>query len=341
MKRLVLFLVVFWNVENFFDWRDGGYSASDAEFSSAGARHWTRRRFDKKCSDIARTVFCVADIEGSLPDVVALAEVENDFVLRRLVEQTGLWKYGYRPLHFESRDHRGIDVGLLYREEVLELVSARPQGVDSLPTRDILVACFRRRTAAVAACSSGGLPLGYSYLSDNVVPADRTPDSLAVLVCHHPSKYGGSASDGPRARAVAATLAAADSLDRVGWHKRLIIGDFNDTPDSPSYDGMRRSYRCLVDSLAARGRGTIRFEGAWELIDQAWVPLVEKRDTSGFVGASGREGTSGVTRVWIADFPHLTQRDPSHPGRKPLRTYSGPRYLGGVSDHYPIVVQIR
>jgi len=303
MKRWILFLVVFWNVENFFDWHDGGFSASDSEFSSRGKRHWTRRRFDKKCQDIAKTMFCIADSAGALPDIVALSEVENDFVLRRLISGTGLWKYGYKPLLFESRDHRGIDVALLYREGALELVSARPQSVDTLPTRDILVACFRARAPALGRLSAAG-------------------DSLSVLVCHHPSKYGGAASDALRAKAVAATLSAADSLEFKGWRKRLIIGDFNDTPDSPLYDRMRGRYRCLVDSLAARGLGTIRFEGAWELIDQAWVP----------------KGLDA--RVWIAALPMLTQKDASHPGTKPKRTYSGPRYLGGVSDHYPVVLEI-
>ena len=37
--------VLFWNVENFFDWRADSTSASssDKEFSSFGTRHWTRR----------------------------------------------------------------------------------------------------------------------------------------------------------------------------------------------------------------------------------------------------------------------------------------------------------
>ena len=32
-------VVMFWNVENFFDWKDGGSSDSDSEYSSSGPRH--------------------------------------------------------------------------------------------------------------------------------------------------------------------------------------------------------------------------------------------------------------------------------------------------------------
>ena len=42
----------------------------------------------------------------------------------------------------------------------------------------------------------------------------------------------------------------------------------------------------------------------------------------------------------ILTVPFLMVRDGSHPGDKPLRTYEGPRYKGGVSDHLPIMVTI-
>ena len=38
--------------------------------------------------------------------------------------------------------------------------------------------------------------------------------------------------------------------------------------------------------------------------------------------------------------PFLLTRDASHGGLKPLRTYSGHRYLGGVSDHLPILLAL-
>ena len=65
--------VLFWNVENFFDWYDGGASEADAEFSAGGARRWTARRFFNKCNAIAKTVLYLSDEGGALPDLIGLA----------------------------------------------------------------------------------------------------------------------------------------------------------------------------------------------------------------------------------------------------------------------------
>ena len=119
-------LVMFWNIENMFDYRDSGTGESDTEFSSFGQRRWTKGRFYTKCNAIAKTVLWIADRKGRLPDVIGLAEVENAFVVRSIVGATALRKYGYRTVHFDSPDHRGIDVALVYREDVFEKLSVRP-----------------------------------------------------------------------------------------------------------------------------------------------------------------------------------------------------------------------
>ena len=48
---------------------------------------------------------------------------------------------------------------------------------------------------------------------------------------------------------------------------------------------------------------------------------------------SGECRTEGMK---ILQIPFLQVPDKGHAGTKPLRTYSGPRYTGGVSDHCPI-----
>ena len=42
----------------------------------------------------------------------------------------------------------------------------------------------------------------------------------------------------------------------------------------------------------------------------------------------------------ILQVPFLMTYEKKYPGLKPLRTYSGPRYIGGVSDHCPIVLTV-
>ena len=108
--------VLFWNLENFFDSRNDSTSVSDAEFSARGARHWNRKRFTAKNNAIAKGILWAASDQGGLPDVIGLAEVENAFVLRRLLQATALRKLDYGMVHFDSPDSRGIDVALRRRD---------------------------------------------------------------------------------------------------------------------------------------------------------------------------------------------------------------------------------
>ena len=292
---------MFWNLENFFDWRNDSTTVSDAEFSSKGARHWTRKRFDAKCNAIAKTILWAASQEGELPDFIGLAEVENAFVLRRLLQSNALRKLDYQYIHFESPDKRGIDVALLYRTSRLRLQHAKPNHLydaDStvMATRDILSATF--------VTPSGG--------------------QLALLVNHHPSKFGGAAVSEPRRRiAVVRLRQLADSLRQAGFGNIVAMGDMNDGPDNPVYHLLDSALINLAAPLAQKGEGTIRYAGTWELIDVFFV--------------SSEMEASAIMK--ILRIPFLTTRDGTFGGEKPLRTYSGPRYLGGVSDHCPIWLQ--
>ena len=297
--------VLFWNLENFFDWRNDSTSTSDAEFSSMGERHWTRKKFYIKCNAIAKALLWEATEQGRLPDVVAMAEVENAFVLRRLLQSTALRKLDYRYVHFDSPDRRGIDVALLYRTGTMELLEARPchlyDPADSsvMPTRDILLCRFRPR-------------------------ADTS--ALAVLVNHHPSKYGGAALSEPRRKvAVARLKSLSDSLMGAGTARILAVGAFNDTPENYVFQLLAPSLAPLHDSLFRRGDGTIKYNGRWDLIDQSYASPALRGDA----------------RMQILRIPFLLTRDTAHPGDKPLRTYTGPRYTGGVSDHLPILVELQ
>ena len=255
-------LVIFWNVENFFDY----HSENKPEY-------WTAGRFYAKCDAVAKTLLRIADRYGRLPDAVGFAEVENGFVLRQLLSATALRKLDYRIIHYESPDHRGIDCALLARRSTLPLRAAAPKHVpDSaggvMATRDILLAEF---------------------------------DSLAILVNHHPSQIGGKSDRRELARARLAAL--TDSLRAAGTRRILAVGDFNED---------------LWDS----GGGTLKYNGRWEKIDGHFA-----------------EGFARVREDIFAD-PLLLEPDTAFGGQKPRRTFAGPRYRGGVSDHLPIVIVV-
>lgn len=297
-------MFMFWNLENFFDYRDSGQGGSDAEFSSMGERHWTKTKFYRKCLAAAKTILWISDTYGDLPDVVGVAEVENSFVVGRLVNTDVLKKHGYGFIHYDSPDRRGIDVALLYRKEVFDTLESRSFRIDArgpdgkeLNTRDILMVKLRRKDSG---------------------------DTLVAFVNHHPSKYGGGSTEWRREAAVERLRSLADSLHSCGIRNIVAMGDFNDTPDNQLFHRLTEN-GCLHLMEPAAGKGTIRFNGKWEMIDLFFV--------------SGGIMDRNPVMV-IPNPPFLTARDPAHSGDKPLRTYSGPRYNGGVSDHRPVLLML-
>lgn len=308
--------IMFWNLENFFDYFDDGRSSSDSDFSSRGVRRWTKARFEKKCVMVGKTLLwagerCSADAEP--PDIVGVCEVENGFVLNRLVHTPVLEKAGYGYVHYDSPDRRGIDVALLYRKGRVRVLSSRavhvcrPDG-SVMPTRDILY-------VHVEMLSDGGGVSG-------------EPDSprMHILVNHHPSKFSGAkASARGRNMAMETLRSICDSLAAASGEPVVAMGDFNDTPDAEQFSIVAGRLENLAAPLSERGEGSIRFEGRWELIDHFLV---------GNCGDAGPEWEMNVLRP-----PFLMVQDRSYAGFKPFRTYVGPRYAGGVSDHLPVFLR--
>ena len=64
MKEILLLLVMFWNVENYFDTYDNPVT-SDEEFTPSGDNRWSWKRFEKKRDDIAKTILNGIDKSGA------------------------------------------------------------------------------------------------------------------------------------------------------------------------------------------------------------------------------------------------------------------------------------
>ncbi|MBR4826273.1 MAG: hypothetical protein IKZ91_00110 [Bacteroidales bacterium] len=106
-------------------------------------------------------------------------------------------------------------------------------------------------------------------------------------------------SDSERRRAIAMRR-MTELMDSLGCAV-LAVGDFND------------------DVWHSGGPGTIKYNGAWEKIDGHFARGLTVRET-------------------VFDHPSLSEPDRSWGGTKPHRAFSGPRWLGGISDHYPIIL---
>ena len=294
--RIATLLIMFWNLENFF------YPQKDVDFSS-GEKVVTWKRFRAKRDLISKTIIAIKDKEGAYPSVIGVCEVENLKTLKNLVYDTPLSRLGYRILHKDSPDSRGIDVALLYRDDRMILLEYSFFEIKSFKTRDILYA---------------------KMLSVEL------KDTVHFLVNHWPSKLGGEKKSLPR-RMEAANLLRhiVDSVQKVNPKAKIIaMGDFNDSPSSPSLQSITSlenlSLR-LKDSLKkarASITGTHRYKGKWEMLDQ-------------FLASKSINGN-----IQILSFDHLLQQDKKYLGYKTKRTFIGPRFNGGASDHLPVLMKI-
>ena len=313
MKEILLLLVMFWNIENYFDTYDNP-STTDEEFTPTGDNRWGRARFEKKRDDIAKTILLAADHYGDLPALIGLAEVENAFVLQELLEETPLARTQYKYIHKDSPDSRGIDVALLYREELFTPLETKYIGF-SFPTRDVLY------TKGVV----NGL------------------DTLHIMVNHWPSKRGNEESSGRKREYVSLKVShVVDSiLLRNPAANIVLMGDFNDTPASSPLKNLGQLTN--LAKWADGAEGSYKYRESWSMIDQFLVSENLIKEES-----SIKEKNEAFRPQWIYTHRNmeifapeaLFAEDATYMGVKPKRTYSGPRYLGGISDHLPVVFKL-
>lgn len=297
------FPILFWNIENFFDPKGDG-----------GGEGWSRARFNLKRDGLAKVMIAAAG-ESTFPTFIGLAEIENRFVLNQLIYQTALYYAKYAILHKDSPDRRGIDVALLYRRELFK----------PLHTSWIEVELSNQKSG--------------SYFSRDILYTKGVLmelDTLHLFINHWPSKFGGERKSTPnRVIAANALMRVCDSiLDHFSKSNIIVMGDFNDTPNSIPIKRLKERLNLLqFKKNSLKIDGTIKYRGVWEAIDLIFVSdnlLDESEPIS-------------IERNSIQPFVkrYLLERDRAHLGVKPYRTFVGPRYNGGLSDHLPIVVKIK
>lgn len=289
------------NCENLFDTRHDSLK-NDQEFLPDGSYKWTPYRYWAKLNHLGQEIVAQSD---PVPDFVAMCEVENDSVMFDLTKRSLLRNAGYEYVMTSSPDERGIDVALLYQPASFALLHSHSIRIkplpDTRPTRDIL------------------------YASGLVI----TGDTLHIFVVHAPSRRGGEQVSRPYRLLVASQLAeAVDSVYAISRDAKIIIaGDFNDYADSPALQYLYEHHliNMSADAQGSHGaKATYRWHGEWRSLDQILCsPSLAARKQSSVIG----------------DLPFLLEDDEKYGGKKPYRTYLGPRYLGGYSDHLPLVVQ--
>ncbi len=314
VKSTVTFLRIgFYNAENYFD-PFANSTIDYTQFNPGGDHHWSAQRYKTKRQHIFKVIIAMGGWHGT--DIMAFAEIENQFVLEDLLKNSPLGNKNYGIIHFESPDHRGIDVGLIYKRASFHPLFSRAIHVhdvadNNLRTRDIL---YVKGTAG--------------------------NDTLQLFINHWPSRYGGlMATVSKRLLAAKILRHTVDSICQKEPNAHiLILGDFNETVADKGLQWIVQSpNQCSITALPPHydyglATGSIKSVSGWTIFDRI---LCSKNLIS---------GSSPVLVVdksfHIFDAPFLLEKDEKNMGSKPNRTYNGFTYHGGFSDHLPVYVDI-
>lgn len=316
------FYVANWNVENLYDTVDDPDNEGDDEFlPNNPTTRWTQVRYETKLANLAQVISQMNNGQG--PDILGLEEIENENVIQDLVDRLSIKSYGI--VHVDSPDPRGIDTALLFNRHHFSLLETHAYKVRlkwQNTTRDILHAILE----------------------------DHDGSRLHVFVNHWPSRGGGVEMSEPNRFEAARTLALA--LDRVFLREPnarvVIVGDFNDEPDSrsirnvldvesypvPSGVYVATNLYNLAEPKSEKGQGSFShsFEGEteWRMYDQIIV--------SGALLQSSR--IEPDKDLFLIDKPAFMVEEHGRDKGAPVPTFENQEdYEGGYSDHFPVGVR--
>ena len=306
--------VVFYNVENLFDTINHP-DKRDNDFTPMGKLKWDTRRYNDKVSKLSYVLSSINKDE--LPEIIGLCEIENEDVIQDLIDQERLKKGNYRIAHSESPDKRGIDCALIYKKNDFKYLKHETINIEfpwekEYKTRDIL------------------------YVQGLV----GRKDTLNIFVNHWPSRRGGQEKSEPNRIFVAKQLKKA--VNRIQTKnssaKIIIMGDFNDEPtdkavvetlkadNNRNTDNTKGLYNLMYD-LQTNGEGTYNYRGNWNMLDNIIV------SNSLLNGSKGYQTMHNSGRIYRSKKICYKNKKGVY---TPSRTFAGPKYYGGFSDHFPV-----
>jgi len=307
--------IAFYNLENLFDTSNDTLIYDD-EYTPSGTNHWTPQRYKKKIANLATVLSKIGnDKRREPPDVIGICEAENLQVLEDLIGHPLLSSWDYGIIHYDSPDERGIDVALLYKRKTFIPVSFNKHRLllfDENRERD-----FTRDQLVVRGILEGA--------------------DIHFIVNHWPSRSGGEERSRPfRMAAAELNRHIIDSVSRYEQTPMIIgMGDFNDNPQDASLMKVLEAkgnknitnqelFNPMI-SLYRKGEGSLAYRDQWSLFDQ-------------FFMSGNLVNGHGVWQLWRASIynPEYLKTTIGPFRGYPHRTYSGGRYSGGYSDHFPV-----
>lgn len=317
-KRFEMYAVGFYNLENLFDTiHDKG--KNDFEYLPDGTNKWGTMKYVNKVKNMSGVLAEMAtDMLPVGMAAVGVSEIENSRVLQALVESDALAARGWKYIHVEGPDARGVDCALLYNPGLFQPYAYKlapyllENGSDEYKTRGFLI---------VSGMMGG--------------------ECVHMIVNHWPSRYAKSPA---RERAGVQVRELKDSLmAEYPDSKVLIMGDMNDDPDDKSMKkslGAMRNrddlknpsdlYNPWWKILREDGVGTLKYKGDWNLFDQIVF-------TANLVGKD--RSSLKYYKPEIFSRSYMMQTEGKYKG-SPKRTHASGVWLNGYSDHLPVIIYL-
>ncbi len=316
--------VGFWNLENLYDTIDDP-KVEDEEFLPGGEKDWNEERLEKKMYNISRVIRTMNN--GFGPDILGVCEVENENVLRRMVDNF-LSDLNYQVVYIESPDARGIDNALIFDSTRFSFISKEGLRVN---------------------LGSGG----ETRLILHTTLLLKGRDTLHCYVNHWPSRRGGEKeSEWRRVTAAKVLRNSIESLLKQNSNSKIIfVGDFNDEPNNESILNHLKAYPLICDSIDSsdlqvdneaelfnlayqdwsKGLGSFMYQQDFNMLDQ----IIISRNL-----LVGDEINYDCNSFKVYNHQLMVTRTGQYKGA-PFPTYGGRRYLGGYSDHYPVIAKFK
>jgi predicted extracellular nuclease len=177
--------LAWWNLENLFDEENavalGGRTDKVFRAIKDDIAGWTPQLRDRKIDQLATVIAAMNTGQGT--DLLGVCEVENRFVVDRLVERLNAKlsaPRSYAVVHADTGDARGIDVAFIYDDTLLQVPLPLAESVF------LHVVMRRNATREIVRSTSK--------------PPRRPPGTWAVFGNHWPSRSGSQfESEGYRA----------------------------------------------------------------------------------------------------------------------------------------------
>lgn len=317
-KKFEVYSIGFYNLENLFDTiHDKG--KNDYEYLPDGVNKWGTMKYSNKLRNMATVLNEMStDMLPMGLAAVGVSEIENSRVLDDLVNHDILAHRGWKVIHIEGPDQRGVDCGLLYNPKL-----------------------FKPLSAALIPYTTADNDTTYKTRGFLTVNGELADEKVHFIVNHWPSR---AAKSPARERAGTLVKAIKDSLMNAEPESKVIImGDLNDDPDNKSIKnnlGAKRKsseiklptdlYNPWWDILRSKGLGTLKYRGKWNLFDQIIV-------SGNLVGKE--RSTLKYYKPEIFSRSYLMQQEGKYKG-SPKRTHASGVWLNGYSDHLPVIIYL-